>query len=147
MIAGQVEPLEFEQVPVGELRRLRALARIASPQELARAEADHAVIIDLQWLQFCDASVVNTFILVHRYGREWHVTVELAGARGRVTHLFGLLGLEKALSLRTDVYEAVRTLQDQDVQAKSASVHRSSVGAVRRSAAQASPHRGGPAQS
>jgi hypothetical protein len=33
---GPDEPLA--QVPAGELRRLRALARIASPQELAEAE-------------------------------------------------------------------------------------------------------------
>jgi hypothetical protein len=38
MTAQHVEPPEFERVPVGELRRLRALARIASPEELALAE-------------------------------------------------------------------------------------------------------------
>lgn len=38
MTAEQIEPPEFEQVPVRELRRLRALARIASPEELAAAE-------------------------------------------------------------------------------------------------------------
>ncbi len=40
MTAQRFEPDEPQaQVPVRELRRLRALARIASPQELADAEA------------------------------------------------------------------------------------------------------------
>ena len=39
MTAWQSEPDEpLAQVPAGELRRLRALARIASPRELAEAE-------------------------------------------------------------------------------------------------------------
>lgn len=74
-------------------------------------EADKAVIVDLQWLEACDAATVNVFIFAHRYARERHVRLELAGAKGVIAHMFRLLGLEKALELRADVYEAVRMLQ------------------------------------
>lgn len=88
-------------------------------------EAKHAVIVDLQWLEFLDASVVNTLLLARGYGRDRQVRVELAGARGRVAALLCILGLEEALSLRADVYEAVCILQDHDLP-QSASARRTS---------------------
>lgn len=71
-----------------------------------------AVIVDLQWLEFLDASVVSTLLTARGYGRDHHVRVEVAGARGRVAALLGVLGLAEALSMCADVYEAVCILLD-----------------------------------
>lgn len=108
-------------------------------------EAEGAVIVDLQWLESCDASAVNAFIFIHRYARDRHLRLELAGARGRVAALFRLLGLERTLGMRADVYEAVCTLQDQRPQAL-ATRARPQPSGTRRPDRPSPPTRSGPAQ-
>lgn len=94
---------ELDVTNSGELlRRLLAVVE----------EADEAVIVDLQWLRLCDAATLSAFVVADRCARDRQVVVELAGARGGVATVFTLPGLTDGLNLRTDVYEAVRVLQD-----------------------------------